>query len=67
LKSARDQLRWVLASKGEIEKLVIVFKVRGEKPKAVHTFERMAEALAFVNEVLRLSDDELLEVFRGRQ
>jgi hypothetical protein len=67
MKPIREQLRMVLESEGEIRNLVIVFQLRGKKAEAVHSFDSTAEAIAFVNGALLLSDDELLKVLRGRQ
>jgi hypothetical protein len=66
VKLVRDLLRKVLASPGEIRRIAIVYELRGQKPKSYHNFETNAQAVTFVNEVLRLSDDELLQVLRAR-
>jgi hypothetical protein len=67
MKAARDLLRLVLESDGEIRKVAIVFQCRGKKAQAVHNLETTPAAVAFVNEALLLSDDELLKVLRGRR
>lgn len=67
MKSVRQLLRAVLESEGQIEKVAIVYQLRGKKAQAVHNFETKPQCVAFVNEALRLSDDELLKVMRGRQ
>jgi hypothetical protein len=66
VKPVREQLRTLLESEGEIRKLVIVYQKRGKKAEAVHNFESTAKAIAFVSENLRLSDQELLGILRGR-
>jgi len=66
MKNVRDQLRAVLESEGEIRKIVIAYEIKGKKAQAVHNFENTAQALAFAADTLRLSDDEMLAVLRGR-
>ena len=65
MKIARDKLKEVIASVGEIKKLVIVYQVRGGKPKAVHTLATNAQAIAFVTDALGLNE-ELLRALRFR-
>jgi len=67
MKAVREQLRMVSELEGEIRDLVIVFQLKGKKAEAVHSFETTAQALAFVNGALLLSDHELLNVLRGRR
>jgi hypothetical protein len=66
VKIARDKLRQVLESEGEIKKLVICFQRRGQKPEALHSFENNTQAITFAAETLRLSDSEWVDVLRGR-
>jgi len=66
VKPVRDLLRKVLDSKGEIRKIAIVYEIRGQKPKAIHNFETQSQAITFVFENLRLTDNELLQVLRAR-
>jgi hypothetical protein len=67
VKSMSEELRSILDAEADVQRMVVVFQVRGKKPEAVHNFETTAQAISFVNETLRLSDDELLQILRGRQ
>jgi hypothetical protein len=67
VKSMSEELRSILDAEADVRHMVVVFQVRGKKPQAVHNFETTAQAIAFVNETLRLTDEELLKIMRGRQ
>jgi hypothetical protein len=67
VKPMSEELRSILDAEADVQRMVVVFQVRGKKPQAVHNFETTAQAIAFVNETLRLTDEELLKVLRGRQ
>ena len=66
MNTAREQLREVLESEGEIRKIVIVYQRRGKPGEFKHNLTSDAAAIAFVNENLRLSDAELLQIIKGR-